>query len=139
MHFAILFTTAVLSAGTLALPAVIEPALPLNTSVLEKRAHHMWIGPYADTDDTCRTLLPGPRPELKGDCVKFSSATDNVGINWGSFPLNFMTLDVFKDEDCKDFARTSIPAPQYVHDKGANTCLNQKINGGPWKSVKPSG
>ena len=77
----------------------------------------------------------GPRPKVTdGGCVTFSPTTDNVGLDWGEWPLAFQKINFFKDKHCNVYASQTISKPPSFNAKGANTCLSMRYNGGPWNS-----
>ena len=76
--------------------------------------------------------------------------SDNVGINWGTWPLSFSGLDIFSDEECKEKAgdrvetmKGNLNNPTIHANRGANTCFsvkNQaKLSKGKIGSVKAFG
>ena len=68
-----------------------------------------------------------------------ADGSDNVGINWGSSPLNFNGMSFYSDDDCKHQVG-HITSPQDSYQKrGAKTCVSVKANGGPWGSVQGTG
>lgn len=42
----------------------------------------------------------GVRPKIKEGCVKFDPISNWVGINWGTYPLDFPSLNVYRDDRC---------------------------------------
>ena len=130
MHFPTTLLILALSAGA--------PALPTNTTApLEARVSGMGsIAAFAAPD--CSGPPTGPRPEDgNSNCIAFSGATNNIGVNWGSSFLygRAAGLYVFTDGHCKDYASKMIPAGTYDDAKGTNACISMKDNGGPWGSV----
>ena len=82
----------------------LAPALALptsnNTDILYPRASKGWIGSFVPGD--CHGAQAGSRPEIfSGVCQKFTPATANVGINYGSSMYSFTTLTFYEDANCK--------------------------------------
>ena len=80
-------------------------------------------------------------PATRGnqDCQRFMTVSDNIGINWGDWPLDMAGLYVYKDAECKEYASQMIAAPEWDDAVGMNTCISQRQNGGPWQSIRFSG
>ncbi|KAL8793405.1 MAG: hypothetical protein Q9195_003991 [Heterodermia aff. obscurata] len=133
-----------LSAGalhtTLALPTnltnVFSNEVPLNetSSELEKRSSYGWIASYQANDWNCKGKQIGLRPKVH-DCIPFAPLSDNVGISWGSWPLDFDGLDIFTDTKCKVYAGKTIKRPDYYDEVGPGSCLSVKKHGAHWGSV----
>lgn len=70
---------------------------------------------------------------MGGECIKFKPISDNVGINWGTWPYTVHGLDAFSDENCKTKVGQTIDKP-----KNGMTCLSVKGQafGKGWRSVK---
>ena len=82
---------------SLLLTTHLTSALP---NPLEPRSNYAWIGSSASPG--CDSKLVGPRPKLrKGDCVKFSMATDNVHVFFGYADYGVDCVDSYADEECK--------------------------------------
>lgn len=128
-----------LSAGALALPTTTPSSSSTNTtdSTLEKRSHYGWVGSYGKTDYTCKGDHFGPRPKIDGlDCMKFRPGSDNVGINWGSWPLAFDGLDIFTDDKCTKYAGKTIQRPNFDSKEGPGMCVSVRMHGAKWGSVR---
>ena len=147
MHLSTILLPLALSAAALAAPST-------NTTTpfpLTKRATYGWLSSYAPDDTTCKGFYYKPaRPKVYADCLKFSPVSDNVGINWGTWPLSYTGLDIFSDDNCKVSAGPRVDAPpgdfnnpSFHKNKGANTCFSvkkqAKISKGQIKSVKAFG
>ncbi len=130
-------TTLIIALLTLSAGALAQPT---NTTdpTLEKRANWGWIGTYAPSDTACKggwDVAPGQRFELKYDCYPYVPATNNVGINWGTWPLAIDALNVYKDGNCQEMVR-SFTAGDVMGGHGPNLCVTVAANSGPWGSVK---
>ena len=131
MQFPTTLLLLTLSAGALALPTN-------GTATLEARAMR-GAGSIAAFDaGDCSGNPHGPRPLDNNDCIPFTGATNNIGINWGSSFLDGRALGlyVYKDGNCKNAAKDLIPASQWNNAKGTNACISMRDNGGPWGSIR---
>ena len=134
-----------LSAGalhtTLALPTnltnVFSETVPANeTSSLDKRSSYGWLASYESNDWNCKGKQIGLRPKIHSDCIPFAPLSDNVGISWGSWPLNVDGLNVYSDGNCKVFAGKMITDPGYYNRVGPGSCVSVKKHGAIWGSVR---
>ncbi|KAL9010049.1 MAG: hypothetical protein Q9173_004981 [Seirophora scorigena] len=145
-----------LSAG--ALPTTLSaPAPPLtntnnNTTLLEARGRPKdWakaferadpsIGSFTDASCTLKSLIPPPSSVNKlsegWGCIKFTPATDNIGLDWGVGP-RAESISFYTDEKCMNFATKKVYSPPYGYDNGkgkADKCVSYRETGGAWHSV----
>ena len=68
---------------------------------LESRGHYGWVTSFANSDPLCRGGYGGARPKIKSSCVEFHPLQNVVKIDWGTGPLGFKFLNVYKDAECK--------------------------------------
>ena len=127
------------SAGALpqSLTSLEAPALATTISInstapaiLEKRAHHPWIGHF-DNEKCSGKHIGNSRPELPyGHCAPFKAAEGYVSIYWGTFPLNILGLAVYASDNCQ-----GKKVKVLLGHEGGHTCTN--LWGlGPVNSVK---
>lgn len=87
---------------------------------IEKRGTYGWLSSYRMTGKTivlakhfrstqytnlaldpfCGFGYAGARPKIQDGCVPFVPVQGRVGINWGTWPLAFDSLDVYSDGHC---------------------------------------
>lgn len=109
-----------------------------NATALFRRGHKANISSYSDSK--CTNAI-GPLISLADEvCHKFTPVSNNVGINWGSWPVEMQSLTTYTDDNCET------PGPPIIHtptslemdSKGAGSCksyASELTEGGAWKSV----
>ncbi len=105
-----------------------------STTSSKLGSHWGWIGSFDKGD--CTGKPHNNRPEVNGDCQKFTPETDFVGVSWGSWPWSFDSFDVFTDENCKNFASKTIKKPDYDNKVGPGSCYSVSKLGGHWGSFR---
>lgn len=97
-----------------------------STNNLGKRATYGWITNYAPDDTDCkRGYNTDFRPELYDTCIKWTPSTNNIGVNFGTWPDVCTDVKVYSDGDCKNVIATINP------DKGRAMGPTRHANHGP--------
>ncbi|KAI4088368.1 MAG: hypothetical protein LQ344_006153 [Seirophora lacunosa] len=99
------------------------------------------IGSFTDASCTLKSLIPPP-PSINKlsegwGCIKFTPATDNVGLDWG-VGARAESISFYTDEKCTNFATKKVYSPPYGYDNGegkADKCVSYRETGGAWHSV----
>ena len=119
MHFFHYFILS-MSAGALALPT------NNSSSLLEKRGNYGWITTYAPNDKGCHGGYDTrSRPKLDGTCQIWEPSTNNIGVNFGTYPLSLESVVLYSDLRCMNQVDKILP------DKGRNLGFTTKANHGP--------
>lgn len=143
-----IFSTALLSflgslQGVLVLARPASSASPTNTTLpanstasittasnstveepgLEKfGAHYGWAGFFES--NTCEGLPTGDRPKFNDQaCRPVTPAADNLGISWGSWPLDLSSLTLFQDDACNEQVG-EISRGEISGELGPGTCVS---------------
>lgn len=124
-----------MSAGALALPTTtpddfFQGGNTTTAKTLEARGTYGWISTWAPDDTSCKHGYDiRSRPKLDGTCQKWVPSTNNIGLNWGTYPMTFESLRLFSDDGCQQEVKKVKPpkgrALGYsTHTyKGLDTCF----------------
>jgi len=123
-----------LSAGALALPTTNnDNSFQGNTTTskaLEARGTFGWISTWAPDDIHCKGGYDiRSRPKLDGTCQKWVPSTNNIGLNWGTYPMTFESLRLFSDDGCQHEVKSVKPPKDQAlgytthKNKGVDTCF----------------
>jgi len=124
-----------LSAGALALPTTNSDKFfqgnTTTSKALEARGTYGWISTWAPDDVHCKGHYDQrSRPKLDGSCQIWVPSTNNIGVNFGTYPMTFESLRLYSDLRCKNEVAIIKPGKEvnlgYTKhaNKGVNTCYN---------------
>lgn len=118
------------------LTSVTDTASSTSSSFSKRSSHYGWVGSFDNSD--CKGKPQGNRPKVDtGNCIKFTPETNFVGVYWGTWPLDFVSFDVYTDENCQNPVRNDpIVESDYSKVKGPGSCIPVSVVGARWGSFK---
>ena len=67
------------------------------------------------------------------ECAPFDSKYDAVQVNFGGDLSEILSLNVYSDPHCKNYAGKAVTSPSQYNDP--TVCLSQSAHGAKWGSV----